>query len=365
MFCNNCGAPMEDGAKFCNNCGHANTPSSGAAPQAGQAAPYDQTRVIPQGERPRRVDETMAMPSAARNAVDQQGWAGGPQQGQPYQQPYQQPAQQQYQQPGGQPYQQRQQPYHQRQQPYQQPYQPAAKKGGIPLGGKIAIAVLVLALVGLGVGLGVRHFVLGPSDSGTESGTHGSSHGHSHGGSDSGSDDGSDSGSDSGGISSLVPTVPDGSDSGSDSSGGSSGGSDSGGSSGGSDSGGSSGGSTAPDGNYIVTGIIVVMDSDSLAEADGVDPAMFDSSEMYAILLLDEAVQMQLQSGDGTGLREAETVSIICVGRSSAGTFDQWEPYSHSSDHITVSIDPYTTYWPSDVSLPVGEPRTSTATIVS
>lgn len=63
MFCENCGAPLEDGARFCPNCG---TKVIGDAPKPAPASSY--TAPAPSGEMPpsaRAYGAPSATPTAA------------------------------------------------------------------------------------------------------------------------------------------------------------------------------------------------------------------------------------------------------------------------------------------------------------
>ena len=60
---------------------------------------------------------------------------------------------------------------------------------------------------------------------------------------------------------------------------------------------------------------------------------------------------MTLRSGDGSGSHEGEVSLIDVTGA------DGLEQYIGQS--LTVSIDADDTWWPSDTSLPIGQPHTS------
>lgn len=77
-----------------------------------------------------------------------------------------------------------------------------------------------------------------------------------------------------------------------------------------------------------------------------------DMGETYYLIVLDAPQNMSLKSGDPTaGLRGGE-VHLINV------TYVKGIA-QYVGQHLTCSVDPQQTYWPSDTSLPLGEPSTS------
>ena len=75
-----------------------------------------------------------------------------------------------------------------------------------------------------------------------------------------------------------------------------------------------------------------------------------DMGETYYLIVLDEPQTMAVTRGDGSGSREGE-VHLIDV------TYAEGIA-QYTGQHLAFSIDPGRTYWPSDASLPLGEPRT-------
>lgn len=75
-----------------------------------------------------------------------------------------------------------------------------------------------------------------------------------------------------------------------------------------------------------------------------------DMGETYYLIVLDEPQTMAVTRGDGSGSREGE-VHLIDV------TYAEGIA-QYAGQHLAFSIDPGRTYWPSDASLPLGEPRT-------
>ena len=71
----------------------------------------------------------------------------------------------------------------------------------------------------------------------------------------------------------------------------------------------------------------------------------------YHLIVLDTPQVMDLRSGGDPGTRSGE-VSMIRI-------FSSEGLSQYNGQHLTFSIDPNQTYWPSDTSLPVGQPGTS------
>lgn len=82
-----------------------------------------------------------------------------------------------------------------------------------------------------------------------------------------------------------------------------------------------------------------------------------DRGETYYLIVLDTPQTMELRSGSGQGSYEGE-VRLIDV--SYAG-----EAAQYAGQNLVFSIDPDQTSWPSDTSLPLGEPRTSDIHVLS
>lgn len=82
------------------------------------------------------------------------------------------------------------------------------------------------------------------------------------------------------------------------------------------------------------------------------DPNGGSSTGMsYHLIVLDTPQVMDLRSGGDPGTRSGE-VSMIRI-------FNSEGLSQYNGQHLTFSIDPNQTYWPSDTSLPVGQPGTS------
>lgn len=108
------------------------------------------------------------------------------------------------------------------------------------------------------------------------------------------------------------------------------------------------------DGNrYVFTGTINTYSHDEVLALQGIsDPNPgSDYGETYRLIVLDTPQSMELMSGSRDGLRSG-TVSIIDV--TGASGLEQYD-----GQNLIFSIEPTETYWPSDTSLPVGEPNTA------
>lgn len=73
-----------------------------------------------------------------------------------------------------------------------------------------------------------------------------------------------------------------------------------------------------------------------------------DTSGTYHLIVLDTPQEMGLMGEDGLWSSE-----VLMINVSNA---EGLEPYN--GQHLVFSIDPYSTYWPSDTSLPLGQPST-------
>ena len=109
------------------------------------------------------------------------------------------------------------------------------------------------------------------------------------------------------------------------------------------------------DGNRIVfTGTINEYSYDEVVALQGVpDPnknEYTDTSARYVLIVLDKPQVMKLTNGDNLGGLRSDEVRMISTSREFSKYYGQ---------HITFSINPEYTYWPSDTSLPLGQPVTS------
>ncbi len=109
------------------------------------------------------------------------------------------------------------------------------------------------------------------------------------------------------------------------------------------------------DGDRIVlTGTINDYDYNGVIEVQGEpDPnPSTNRTERYVLFVLDKPQVMILEQGDGSGEKVSGVVRMIYIG-----------PYSNLGQyygkHVTVSVDPDEMTWPSDTSMPLGQPSGS------
>ena len=109
------------------------------------------------------------------------------------------------------------------------------------------------------------------------------------------------------------------------------------------------------DGDRIVfTGTIDTYSYEEVIDLQGCpDPnaPWSDPSQTFHLIVLDTPQEMELQSSDPVGAPRSDTVRVISVAY--AEGLEQYD-----GQHLTFSIDPEATYWPSDTSMPVGQPGT-------
>ena len=82
-----------------------------------------------------------------------------------------------------------------------------------------------------------------------------------------------------------------------------------------------------------------------------------DRGETYYLIVLDAPQTMTVTRGDGSGSRDGE-VHLVDV------TYAEGIA-QYVGQNLVFSIDPARTYWPSDASLPLGEPRTDDIRVLS
>ena len=110
------------------------------------------------------------------------------------------------------------------------------------------------------------------------------------------------------------------------------------------------------DGNRIVfTGTIDSYTYDEVLALQGESdpnpgPYNVEREWIFHLIVLDTPQTMELLSGSGAGSRSG-TVSLISI-------VDVAGIEQYDGQHLIFSIDPSWTMWPSDTSLPLGEPRT-------
>jgi hypothetical protein len=124
-------------------------------------------------------------------------------------------------------------------------------------------------------------------------------------------------------------------------------------------------------GQIVVSGTLHVYSGQELCELQGyTEEAEFMTSEgsQYAVIELPQPTMLNVaSSGDMGNLHENEA-TLVCVAWAEPewdfadGDLESWSAYDGQT--VTVALVPEETWWPSDVSLPIGQPRTSTATLL-
>ena len=117
-------------------------------------------------------------------------------------------------------------------------------------------------------------------------------------------------------------------------------------------------------GKQVFEGTIRIMNHAELVGFQGVSDPNPDYSgtfkyEKYAILVFDGTQTVTGMSGDGSGMQTG-SAKLLCVGAyypgvSSVDTTPKWVPYN--GKRVVVAGTAEDVGWPSDTSLPVGEPR--------
>ena len=119
-------------------------------------------------------------------------------------------------------------------------------------------------------------------------------------------------------------------------------------------------GNSAEDGRIVFTGTVGTYSYEEVIDLQGCpDPnaPWTDSSQTFHLIVLDTPQEMELQSGDPLGSPRSGMVRLISVAY--AEGLEQYD-----GQHLTFSIDPSNTYWPSDTSMPVGQPATRDVHVV-
>ena len=110
-------------------------------------------------------------------------------------------------------------------------------------------------------------------------------------------------------------------------------------------------------GRIVLTGTIGTYDYDTVVSLQGVPDynGGAERGSMYRLIVLDEPQTLTLTGIDGPQSGEARLISIQGAGI----------PDNYDGQTVVFSIDPLVTYWPSDTSLPVGQPRTGDVHIMN
>lgn len=109
----------------------------------------------------------------------------------------------------------------------------------------------------------------------------------------------------------------------------------------------------------VLEGTLRVLEASELLEMQGMrDMAEWlDDGLTYVVLELDEETELTVTAGDNSGLVEGSASMIALKPVTSPGwTVNDW---GDNGAHARVAINPRMTWWPSDVSLPINQPRSS------
>lgn len=114
-------------------------------------------------------------------------------------------------------------------------------------------------------------------------------------------------------------------------------------------------------GLILLTGTVRELDDRGIAALQGIENPNPPSDDlvMHAVLELDEPATLTALSAGGSAPREGE-VRLILIERDTSEL--TWGSYQ--GKHVTAAIDPAMLMWPSDTSLPLGEPSVATAGVV-
>ena len=78
-----------------------------------------------------------------------------------------------------------------------------------------------------------------------------------------------------------------------------------------------------------------------------------DTTQNFRLIVLDTPQVMELETGDPSPVSRARSGEVCLIDVSLAEGLESFD-----GQHLTFSIDPEETYWPSDASMPVGQPST-------
>lgn len=78
-----------------------------------------------------------------------------------------------------------------------------------------------------------------------------------------------------------------------------------------------------------------------------------DTTQTFRLIVLDTPQVMELETGDPSPASRARSGEVRLIDVSLAEGLESFD-----GQHLTFSIDPEETYWPSDATMPVGQPST-------
>lgn len=109
----------------------------------------------------------------------------------------------------------------------------------------------------------------------------------------------------------------------------------------------------------VLEGTLRVLEASELLEMQGMQDIAewLDDGLTYVVLELDEETELTVTAGDNSGLVEGSASMVALRPVTSQG----WTVYDWGDNgaHARVAINPRMTWWPSDVSLPINQPRSS------
>lgn len=124
-------------------------------------------------------------------------------------------------------------------------------------------------------------------------------------------------------------------------------------------------------GYQVFEGTVRVCDAQQLIELQGidVDPSAVGGVGTYAVLVFDQPTEVRGMSGDGTGVRSEEATMLGIAEYSDYGSFvseygDLEAMKALDGQHVTLAAQESNIMFPSDVRLPVGQPSSSSVTII-
>ena len=112
-------------------------------------------------------------------------------------------------------------------------------------------------------------------------------------------------------------------------------------------------------GLQVYTGTLRLLDTDGVCALQGVsnpNPG-YSEAEAYTLLVFDEETDVDANNGDGIG-RSTGKAAMIRLALDDAA----WNVYD--GQQVTIAIDPNLIWWPSDASVPLGQPKASSFTVL-
>lgn len=104
----------------------------------------------------------------------------------------------------------------------------------------------------------------------------------------------------------------------------------------------------------VLEGTVHWLDACEIAELQGVEnpDSAADGGPKRAVIVLDSPCEVTAMNGDGTGERTGEAKMVLI---DAGNTEELWGAYK--DERVTIAVDSSRMIWPSDASLPLGEPR--------